>query len=90
MKTPWEATEGVAEGDSQGGAAVRWPPTAFAFGSAKANQALSLGYDWLVEGIVSFEGASRHKSRISNSCRSVPGRFCGFVPPFRYAMECAV
>ena len=41
MKTPWEATEGVAEGDSQGGAAVKRPPTVFAFEAVKANRALS-------------------------------------------------
>ena len=46
MEAPWEATEGVAEGDSQGGAAVRWPPVACAFEWAKASREPAWECDW--------------------------------------------
>ena len=84
-EAPWKPTEGVAEGGSQGGAAVRLLPVAFVFESVKANRVLASESDWIVEDSVSFGSPNHCKNRISSNCRSVPGHFYGCVPLCRYA-----
>ena len=60
------------------------------FDMAKAIRELPLVYD--LSGIDSASSApeDHQMNRSSYGCRSVPGRFCGFVPPFHYAMAFAV
>ena len=53
-KAPWEPSEGVAEGGSQGGATIRQTPVAFAFGSERASRVPARGSGLSVSDSVSF------------------------------------
>ena len=85
-------TEGGAE--SRPEAPRRVPVTAPAsilvsFERVKASRGLPLVYDWNDTGSASSVLSDHRMNRSSNGCKSVPGRFCGFVPPFHCAMVSA-
>lgn len=81
-------TEGGAEPRPE--APRRVPVTAPAsilasFERVKASRGLPSVYDWNDTGSASSVLSDHRMNRSSNGCKSVPDRFCGFVPPFRCA-----
>ncbi len=91
MKAPWEATEGVAEGASQDGATIsRRSLTVRVFEWAKSSRELALECDWNGAGIVASESVNLCKNKTSSNCKTVPDRFDGCAPLFRYATVCEV
>ena len=61
------------------------PPAPAASGSATSSPERPWESDWNAVSNVSSGLADPHKNRTSGDYRTAPGRFCGCVPPCRYA-----